>query len=57
MSMPLFNHSALTDVVEALREDLIQKDGPRISTMRNYRFAILCYDPQTNSICETRFVG
>ncbi len=45
MSMPLFNHSALTDVVEALREDLIQKDGPRISTMRNYRFAILCYDP------------
>ncbi|MFN3151823.1 DUF1788 domain-containing protein [Bremerella sp.] len=45
MSMPLFNHSALAEVVEALREDLIQEDGPRISTMRNYRFAILCYDP------------
>jgi hypothetical protein len=46
MSMPLFNHSDLTDVVEALRDDLIQKDGPRISTMRNYRFAILCYNPR-----------
>ncbi|MCA9632684.1 MAG: DUF1788 domain-containing protein [Myxococcales bacterium] len=29
----------------ALRKDLIHKDGPRISTMRNYRFAILQYPP------------
>jgi hypothetical protein len=29
----------------ALRNDLIHADGPRISTMRNYRFAILLYDP------------
>ena len=29
----------------ALREDLIHEDGPRISTMRNYRFAIVPYQP------------
>ncbi len=45
MSMPLFNESSLSEVVQAIREDLIQKEGPRISTMRNYRFAILCYKP------------
>jgi len=46
MSMPLFDQSHLADIVEALRDDLIQEDGPRISTMRNYRFAILCYNPE-----------
>jgi hypothetical protein len=30
---------------EALRADLVHEDGPRISTMRNYRFAILPYLP------------
>jgi hypothetical protein len=25
--------------------DLMDEDGPRISTMRNYRFALLQYDP------------
>lgn len=45
MSMPLFQQSSLTDVIADLKSDLIQKDGPRISTMRNYRFAIVCYDP------------
>ena len=29
----------------ALRGDLVHAGGPRISTMRNYRFAILLYDP------------
>lgn len=29
-----------------MRSNLIQEDGPRISTMRNYRFAIVPYDPQ-----------
>jgi hypothetical protein len=28
-----------------LRNDLVHEDGPRISTMRNYRFAIVQYDP------------
>jgi hypothetical protein len=32
--------------VEALRRDLIHEDGPRISTMRNYRFALLQYEPK-----------
>jgi hypothetical protein len=31
--------------VEALRSDLLSEDGPQISTMRNYRFAILPYEP------------
>ena len=30
----------------ALRRDLIHDDGPRISTMRNYRFAIVQYEPE-----------
>lgn len=30
----------------ALRADLVHPDGPRISTMRNYRFAILPYAPE-----------
>ncbi|WP_217160948.1 DUF1788 domain-containing protein [Thiocystis violascens] len=37
--------SPLKDGFSALRCDLIHEDGPRISTMRNYRFAILQYDP------------
>lgn len=30
---------------DALRRDLLHVDGPRISTMRNYRFAIVPYPP------------
>lgn len=32
--------------VEALRKDLLLEGGPRISTVRNYNFAILPYDPE-----------
>jgi len=45
MTLPLFSHSALKEAFAALRRDLIQDDGPRISTMRNYRFAIVQYLP------------
>ncbi len=45
MTLPLFMPSSLQDGFSALRRDLIHEDGPRISTMRNYRFAILQYDP------------
>lgn len=31
---------------EALKRDLTAEEGPRISTMRNYRFAILPYSPE-----------
>ena len=42
---PLFQHGPLHEAFAALRRDLIHEDGPRISTMRNYRFAIVQYDP------------
>ena len=37
--------SNLEQAFAALRADLIHEHGPRISTMRNYRFAILQYPP------------
>lgn len=43
MSLPLF--TPLNEAISALRKDLIHEDGPRISTMRNYRFAIVQYEP------------
>lgn len=45
MSAPLFQQTPLQEAFAALRRDLIHEDGPRISTMRNYRFAIVQYDP------------
>ncbi len=42
--LPLFHKSRLQQAITALRRDLIDDDG-RISTMRNYRFAIVQYDP------------
>jgi hypothetical protein len=44
MTAELF--SPLQEAIHALRSDLIQEAGPRISTMRNYRFAIVQYDPK-----------
>ena len=44
--MPLFDQTPLAESLAALKQDLIQDDGPRISTMRNYRFAILQYKPE-----------
>jgi hypothetical protein len=43
MSIP---RTTLDEAFAALRKDLIHEDGPQISTMRNYRFAILPYLPQ-----------
>lgn len=43
--LPLFAPAPLQEAFAALRRDLIHDDGPRISTMRNYRFAIVQYDP------------
>lgn len=36
---------ALQNSFSALKRDLLAPEGPRISTMRNYRFAILPYPP------------
>jgi hypothetical protein len=46
MTGALFQRGPLQVALAALREDLIHEDGPRISTMRNYRFAIVPYDPR-----------
>ena len=43
--LPTGAHAALRSAFESLRADLIHADGPRISTMRSYRFALLQYDP------------
>jgi hypothetical protein len=36
----------LDEAFAALRADLISDDGPRISTLRNYRYAIIPYQPE-----------
>ena len=46
MTEPLFQQESLDEAVAALRRDLLAPDGPQISTMRNYRFAILPYRPK-----------
>lgn len=45
--MSVFQHPGeLETAIEALRKDLISDDGPQISTVRNYNFAILPYLPE-----------
>ncbi|MFM7425257.1 MAG: BREX protein BrxB domain-containing protein [Elainella sp.] len=46
MTETLFDNPSLDAAIQALRTDLLDEGGPRISTMRNYRFAILPYDPR-----------
>jgi hypothetical protein len=38
--------SLLDEAFDALARDLVHENGPQISTMRNYRFAIVPYDPK-----------
>jgi hypothetical protein len=45
--MTVYQHpTALNLALDALRSDLLRSDGPQISTVRNYNFAILPYDPE-----------
>ena len=46
MSEPLFSNTPLSVALAALKSDLIHEDGPQISAMRNYRYAILPYAPE-----------
>ena len=46
MTESLFPNPRLSDAFADLRRDLVHEEGPRISTMRNYRFAILQYEPK-----------
>jgi len=48
----LFDTTDLGRAFQALRDDLVHDDGPRISTMRNYRFAIVPYDPREEFRCR-----
>lgn len=44
---PLFGHAGpVAEAFSALRRDLLAEGGPRISTMRNHRFAIVVYPPE-----------
>lgn len=45
MTTDLFARTPLQEAFAGLRRDLLHEDGPRISTMRNYRFAIVQYQP------------
>lgn len=45
MTASAYSSSSLKEAFAALRSDLLQEEGPKISTMRNYRFAIVQYDP------------
>lgn len=38
--------SAVERTISALEKDLVSEGGPRIATLHNYPFAILCYDPK-----------
>lgn len=46
MSLPFPEKTPLDEAFVSLKRDLVQEDGPRISTMRNYRFAIVQYEPK-----------
>lgn len=45
-TIPDYRAKALTRTIKGLKEDLVDDEkGPRISTMRSYRFAIVTYQP------------
>lgn len=46
----------LDAALDALQKDLISEEGPRISTMRNYRFAILPYLPSEEFKLRSRIL-
>ncbi|GCL39986.1 hypothetical protein SR1949_51180 [Sphaerospermopsis reniformis] len=46
MTGNLFENPSLDNAIASLKNDLLDATGPKISTMRNYRFAILHYDPR-----------
>ena len=51
---PLFGD--LDEALAALKKDLMFEDGPQISTMRNYRFAILPYLPSEEFKLRSRIL-
>jgi Domain of unknown function (DUF1788) len=54
MTGNMFEHSSLDRAINALHADLLDANGPKISTMRNYRFAILQYEPKEEFVLRDR---
>lgn len=54
MTGSLFESASLDSAVQALRDNLLDEGGPKISTMRNYRFAILLYNPRQEFTLRSR---
>jgi hypothetical protein len=49
--MTVYQHpTAVNLALDALRSDLLRSDGPQISTVRNYNFAILPYEPDSEFV-------
>lgn len=46
MSSTFQHPTELDGAIDALKKDLLREDGPQISTVRNYNFAILPYAPE-----------
>ena len=52
--MTVYQHpTPLNKALDSLREDLLRSDGPQISVVRNYNFAILPYDPENEFALRT----
>ena len=49
------SRTAVNAALAALYEDLVRDGGPAISTMRNYRFCIVAYDPQDEAALRDEF--
>jgi len=45
MNESIFQGSSLSRAIDGLHADLLDEGGPKISTMRNYQFAIAVYPP------------
>jgi hypothetical protein len=54
MNGDIFQGASLSRAIDALHADLLDEGGPKISTMRNYRFAILQYEPKDEFLLRDR---
>lgn len=54
MTQMTVQFGGLAEAIKALSADLLAEGGPRISTMRNYRFAILPYEPDQEFTLRAR---
>jgi hypothetical protein len=54
MNESIFQGASLSRAIDGLHADLLDESGPKISTMRNYRFAILQYEPKDEFLLRER---